>query len=204
MKNRGLRIAMEAGLHHGSGFGIAGIVDRAVLRDRRGVPYLAGSAIKGRLRHASLRVILAEDGNACYTGDATDWCEPSQPCHLCLLFGSPRQKGTLIFGDAYPADGRDVFWEQLNNLRSPGGLHPETELRSRTAINRVTRTARAEGLFVTEVLPDFLVFEGKIFGTLERETRSLLEKACRVVTSFGADSARGLGRCHLTLHPETI
>jgi len=202
LKSRLLRIEMESSLHHGSGFGLSGIVDRAVLRDIRGVPYLAGSSIKGRLRHAALRVLLAEGQSACHTGDRADWCNMARPCPLCRVFGSPRRKGALIFCDAYPADGMEVLLEEMAKLPKPSGLYRDTQLRARTAIDRELRTVRPQALFTTEVLPDYFVFEGRLLGPLQ-DDRPLLEKACLVITHFGADAARGLGQCKFKLLPET-
>ena len=95
-----LIIELKTALHHGSGFGLAGIVDRAVLRDHRGMPYLAGSALKGKLRYAAHRYLLASKVGAC--GPPKPWCETEKGCLFCEIFGSPRRQGKAVFEDAYP------------------------------------------------------------------------------------------------------
>ena len=48
MLNRQLIIDFESALHHGSGYGLAGLVDRPFLRDGKQMPYLSGAALKGK------------------------------------------------------------------------------------------------------------------------------------------------------------
>jgi len=203
MTTHKLTIAFEAPLHHGSGFGISGLIDRAILRDTAGFPYLAGSAIKGKLRHAALRVLLSRDEPACHTADAKAICAGSKPCRLCLLFGSPRRQGAAIFGDAGIAGHHEGLMGALATLPHPAGIFRDSMVRARTAIDRKMGTARPGLLFSTEVLPGSLVFESAIHLNADDANREaslkLLREACRVVTHFGADGARGLGRCSLSL-----
>ena len=175
------------------------MIDRAVLRDGQGVPYLAGSAIKGKLRHGLLRVLLADGQRPCQTGDGATWCENATPCPVCRLFGSPRREGALFFTDAYPAGDAGVLMRQLAGLPRQGFLPRDAMVRARTAIDRGLGTVRAGFLFSTEVLPGFLVFEGKMYGDIGTHLVEL-KQACRVVTSFGADRARGLGQCEITIN----
>jgi CRISPR/Cas system CMR subunit Cmr4 (Cas7 group RAMP superfamily) len=191
MTSHSLTITFNSSLHHGSGFGLSGLIDRAVLRDGAGIPYLAGSAIKGKLRHASLRVLLSETKPVCHTGDGNPGCAGTGVCALCLLFGSPRREGSLFFTDAYPAGDTARLIEELTHLPRLGGLHRDSTTRARTSIDRKLGTVRPRLLFSTEVLPEFLVFESEIHGNMGPHLE-LLFKACRVVTNFGADGARGL------------
>ena len=201
MTTHTLTITLNSALHHGSGFGLNGLVDRAVLRDTSGVPYLAGSALKGKLRHSALRVLLAEGKPACHTGDGATWCAEPNNCELCLLFGSPRREGSLFFTDAYPIGETGKLLTELARLPRAGSLHRDSMTRARTSIDRKLGTVRPRLLFSTEVLPEFLVFEAKIHGNMGPHL-DLLRKACRVVTHFGADGARGLGECALAIEQE--
>ncbi len=54
-------------------------------------------------------------------------------------------------------------------------------------------------LFTTETLPPGMVFESEVFGEASGEEEGLLGQACRLLTHFGADGARGLGRCQCRL-----
>jgi CRISPR/Cas system CSM-associated protein Csm3 (group 7 of RAMP superfamily) len=201
MTNLVLTITLGSALHHGSGFGLSGLVDRTVLRDASGSPYLAASAIKGKLRHATLRVLLAEGQPACHTGDVERWCVTQSSCALCRLFGSPRSEGALFFTDAYPPGDTRKLIEELAQLRLPGGLSRDSTTRSQTSIDRKFGTARPHLLFSTEVLPSFLTFESMIHGG-SSDHFELLRRACRVITHFGADGARGLGECTLAIREE--
>jgi CRISPR/Cas system CMR subunit Cmr4 (Cas7 group RAMP superfamily) len=113
MKSRQLEISFHCSFHHGNGFGIAGLIDRAVLRDSYGMPYLAGSAIKGKFRHAALRLLLSQGQQACEYGDSPRGCAP---CPLCRMFGSRLRRGALIFSDAQP----DALFE--NVLSGPASV----------------------------------------------------------------------------------
>lgn len=81
-----------------------------------GLPYLAGSGIKGVLRQAALE--LAEGGAFEDAGRDWDWAE------IEALFGSPgkaenseteRRRGALCFWDVFPAPGRgqQLAWEVM-------------------------------------------------------------------------------------------
>ena len=53
MKSRSLKIEFQSDWHIGSGFGIPGSVDRQVLRDSRGIPYIPGKTLTGIIRDAA-------------------------------------------------------------------------------------------------------------------------------------------------------
>lgn len=96
MKKRILQVRFHTAMHHGSGFGLVGIVDQTVLRDCDGMPYLAGSSLKGRLRHAALRVLLSSGKPACEYGSQSVVCDGSDSCSVCFLFGSRLRQGYLL------------------------------------------------------------------------------------------------------------
>ena len=201
MNFRKLTISFTSALHHGSGYGISGLVDRAVLRDARGVPYLAGSAIKGKLRHATLRVLLADGKGACVSGDGDTWCAEPAACALCLLFGSPRRQGSLFFCDAYPTGDAGKLLEELTQLPRLGGLHRDSVTRARTSMDRKLGTVRPGLLFSTEALPGWMAFEAPLSGDFGTHLE-LLRRACHLITHFGADSSRGLGECVFSIGEE--
>lgn len=201
---RVLRIEFEDACHHGSGFGKAGCADRTVLRDGAGMPYLAGSAIKGRLRHAAVRVLLARKaGKVCQYGDAKGACTGEEPCPVCRLFGSPVRAGGLRFGDAYPTGDVELVLRSIQQAGRGAGLPGDSTVRTSTAVDRRRGVVKEQLLFSTETLPAGLVFEGAVSGEMEAEEERLLREACRVLTHFGADGARGLGRCTWKLREES-
>jgi len=193
---RTLTITFSSALHHGSGFGRGGLVDRTILRDAARLPYLAGSSIKGRFRHAVLRVLLALPQKACQHGGHPAICKEEPYCALCQIFGSPYRQGGLIFTDARLEATTARVFEEI--LRGSGGDPRDAMVRSSTAIDRELRTVRPHLLFTTEALPPGLTFSGQVLGEASGN-ESLLQDACKVLTHFGADGARGLGRCEYKL-----
>lgn len=188
-----LTIEFQTPVHHGSGFGLAGIIDRAVLRDGNGMPYLAGSAIKGKLRFAAGRVERARGNEPC---GPSRWCDGFRSCDYCEVFGSPRRQGRAIFNDAYPpAQEQSLLREAIGESRSVGLLTPGTDVRTSTAIDRRTCTVVKGHLFSTETVSAAIRFEAQIEGRLSDEQFSLLRDAALVLTEFGSGSARGLGLC---------
>ena len=190
-----LSIAFETAVHHGSGFGLAGVVDRAALRDAKGLPYLAGSALKGKFRYGVLR-ILRSQGQGCGPPDR-EYCKAAPWCGLCRIFGSPMHPGEAVFEDAYPCE-RDLLEAAIQGGRN-AAHSPEAQVRTTTAIDRHSRTVRPQHLFSTETIASFVRFECVVSGGLEEEDAALLRQCAQVLTNFGSDSSRGLGFCRYEL-----
>ena len=198
-----LSLEFSAPFHHGTGDGVAGIVDRALLRDHEGIPYLSGAAIKGKFRWAALRYLKAVGELGCEPQEGRP-CRQPPFCIFCQVFGSPRKHGAAEFRDAYPPSAaREFVREQIGG--SPSVLlSGPTEVRASTAINRYRRIVQSEHLFTTEVVLPALRFEAEIAGALEKAHVDLLCKCTRLLAHFGADSARGLGFCNYELREEGI
>ncbi len=189
-------IELDSALHQGSGYGIAGILDRALLRDHTGMPYIPGSAIKGKFREAAIRILSAtrskDEPDPCGV-PGKEICKEGPFCAVCTIFGSPMRPGNAIFRDAYPADAeREVLREHLAG-GPPSWLPGGTEVRSTTALDRRTGTARKEHLFSTEVLSPLVRFEGEVVGLLDAKAEKLLQHCSMLITTFGGSSSRGLG-----------
>ena len=191
-----LTIEFDTALHHGNGFGLAGVVDRAALRDARGVPYLAGSAIKGKFRWAALRILRSEDKAACGPPER-EFCKAPPWCGLCRVFGSPMRPGGAIFEDAHPTE-RALLETVIAQRRSAVEL-PDSTVRTTTAIDRHRRTVKPQHLFSTETIANFVRFEGRIDGQICQEDLTLMRHCAMLLTHFGADSSRGLGLCQYEL-----
>ncbi|MBY0502550.1 MAG: hypothetical protein K2X03_01485 [Bryobacteraceae bacterium] len=184
-------------VHHGTGEGIAHLVDRAFRRDSDGVPHLSGAALKGKLRYGALRWMRT-------TGEGNPECRPEdgrscreEPCLFCQVFGSPRGAGRAVFSDCYPREA-DWFRDYSASISSPV-LQAGGEVRTTTAINRRTRTVQPQHLFSTETIPAHVVFEGRISGRLNDAQQQLIRQGACLLNHFGADSARGLGFCRFNL-----
>src|ERR1017187_1829183 len=142
-----LIIEFETAMHHGSGFGLAGVVDRAALRDSRGIPYLTGSAIKGKFRYAALRILRSRGEQPCGP-PGQEFCKAEPWCALCRIFGSPMKPGTAVFEDAYPCEV-GLIADAIAGERF-AAVAPGSEVRTTTAIDRHFRTVRPAHLFSTE------------------------------------------------------
>ncbi len=192
-----IRIEFKDPLHHGSGFGAAGMIDRTLVRDASAMPYLAGSAIKGKLRYATALLMPAEGGNPCRSPGT--WCRGEPFCGICILFGSPVRQGTAEFHDAYPTEEFRARMQVLIDQAASPFLAGATEVRASTSISRRWRRGESRHLYSTESAPAGIVFEGEIGGRLDPRHVELLQKAAAMITHFGADGARGLGACTLRL-----
>ena len=192
--HRTLKIEFETPVHHGNGYGMAGIVDRPFLQDSQRTPYLSGAAIKGKFRFAALRLAstLELPGGVCEQR-AGSFCRAKR-CVLCRMFGSPWQEGALLFSDAYPVERELLAQLQGGDTRRARG----SSVRSNTAIDRKLRTVKRQHLFTTETVPA-LKFQAAIEGKLEPSDEELLVQCALVLTHFGADSSRGLGQCRYML-----
>jgi CRISPR/Cas system CSM-associated protein Csm3 (group 7 of RAMP superfamily) len=193
-----LTIEFEDAWHHGSGHGLAGVVDRAVLRDGAGQPYLAGSAVKGRFRHTALRLLRSRGERTC-DGSGDVWCRGDEPCRLCRLFGSPRRAGRAEFGDVVPAPEEMQLLRALTETSASPVFAGGSHVRTQTALQRTTRTVMPEHLFTTEVITTFRRLNGLITGRLSGDDVDLLTDCARLIETFGGDSTRGLGFCHCTM-----
>jgi CRISPR/Cas system CMR subunit Cmr4 (Cas7 group RAMP superfamily) len=192
-----LIIEFSSALHHGTGFGLAGLVDRALLRDQWNMPYLSGAALKGKFRHATLRLLRSTGQTCC--GPARARCRPGHFCPLCQVFGSALVPGAAVFSDAYPiALDRQFLRAQIEAAVSPV-LPGGSDVRASTAISRHSRTVLPQHLFTTEVLPRGLTFEADVGGPLTEAQQLLLCECAKFLTYFGAGSARGLGACQYSI-----
>lgn len=187
-------------LFHGSGRGIAGVVDRAFQRDRSGIPYLAASAIKGKLRHAASQALRSLAESTC-TPETLSYCR-NTPCLVCQVFGSPRRQGIARFQDAYPyepGDSNALFYRKWLESSASIVLSGPTSIRANAAINRRTRSIEQKRLWTTEVVNAGVTFHTTIEGITDEAHAGLLKQAARLIETFGAGSARGLGHCKLTI-----
>ncbi|RME02812.1 MAG: hypothetical protein D6805_08840 [Planctomycetota bacterium] len=148
------RIVFQTPLHIGSGKG-GSLIDRKVLKDRDGRPFLPGSTIKGCCRYAAER-LAATLGFENIADPHQDWplerlyIAPS-PYLIDRLFGSKSQGDRLYFSNATPEE------EEI-----------EYEVITRNMYDRVARTAIAGHLYSTEQVPP-LAFRGRILAIHPKE-----------------------------------
>lgn len=192
-----VKIQFASSFHHGSGFGVAGLVDRGVLRDGNGIPYLAGSSLKGRFRHALLRMDGGLEACADPTGTGAFCRNRDSQCRLCRLFGSPWNKGEWEFGDAFPDEDLANAVRSLEKIRI-GALHSDSTIRRQTSMDRVLGKVREQLLFSTELLDGGWLFVGEVDG-VRADDLSVLRHCAKLVTHLGSGQSRGHGRCEITV-----
>ena len=193
-----MTIEFSGALHHGSGYGILGLVDRAVQRRQDGEYVLGASALKGRFRHAALQVLQARAEQLCWPGAAC----PRGECLLCSVFGSARRRGDAIFSDAVVSEPERSWLKELRSVRGDAGLPMDSGVRAHTAVDRRRKVVRGQHLYSSETVSGGLRFSTTIRGLRNQRQVSLLQDCGRLLTTFGGDSARGLGFCTFELASE--
>ncbi len=193
--------------HVGSGYRSAA-TDRLLQRTGglHGTPFVPGSLIKGVLRHTCERLaqmlgLPAVDPHAT-TAD--------QQAHLVQHFSPLHQTELIIdrlFGNRYQGECLFVENASLNPTSEipSSSAQPDTMVRSRTAIDRATRTVKEQHLFTTE-----LAAPTRLCGTIRARhpagilsqedggfpyEYALLVAGLSTIDAVGGDKSTGLGRC---------
>lgn len=185
-------ITLETGLHIGgskSTLDIGGL-DSPVIKTAKGIPYIPGSSLKGKLR--SLLALKEK---------ATDINKESE--NLLKLFGSSEkdkeQKTRLIFRDALL--NTDKFKEIFNNSELLIGEY--TEEKYENTIDRTTGKTKNGGLRQIERVPAGAVFNFEVIldeydvDSDNIETfKSTLEKGFDILKKdyLGGSGTRGYGQ----------
>lgn len=204
-----LVVHAEGPLHVGSGFG-AGLVDRAVVRDRWRQPYLPGSSLKGRVREACERIALTHGLRVCrppYPGGMCRPGSPEGPCLVCRVFGAPGGRSDETQGLHWDNAYLDPEW------KTASGSLPLTYARTQVGISRARGVAREGLLFTDEFAAEGLFFATRVAGFLDLAPMmgqddqyyevTLLVAGLRSVDRLGGATSRGAGRCTLEL-PQAV
>jgi CRISPR/Cas system CSM-associated protein Csm3 (group 7 of RAMP superfamily) len=180
-----------------TGLGIAGLIDRTVVRDADALPYIPGSSVKGRLRFFAERLLRSGSPPADYRLHAPD--QPSckavhTACTLCRLFGNPSIPALLRIGQASLAPPWDDHFRQILKINANPVVHPDVEVRPGIALSRLRRTALPDHLFFDEAVPA-ITFVGRLFldsQVTPQETRFLIQVGT-LVDALGARKTAGRG-----------
>lgn len=198
-------VILASGLHIGTGYGLANLVDERTTRgphalgstDTR-MPYIPGASMKGRLRmHADrlVPIFCPKDGSALRLD----------------LFGSAQHAGRLMFSDAHLVQLDRLALDQGVGSEEgeyiEGALLPYLALeeRARAALSPQRHTALTNRLVRFEAASPGLTLRGTIRGWLP-EARAeaalaLLTLAARALTHIGGHKGRGLGAVMLAVEP---
>lgn len=182
-----------------TGLGIAGLVDRTVQRDAKGMPAIPGSTVKGRLRFFAERLLRsgsAPDGCRIHEAGKPQCKKVAGACTVCRLFGNPSIPGLLKIGPAaLDEPWMKTFGDLLEADRNPVA-RPDVEVRPGVALSRLRRTALGDHLFFDEAVPACVTFTGQIrlaAGVTPAEELFLVGTGA-VVDALGARKAAGRGR----------
>lgn len=194
-------ITLESGLHIGTGFGMAKLLDERTIRSPHAdsptqtlVPYIPGASLKGRLR-------------ACAATLAQELALPDAEELRELVFGSTRVAGRLIFPDAHIID-EDRTSCIIGD--GPSARFLAYEERMHVALSRTRRSAREGMLMRIEVASSGLRMETTLRGWLPDERPqlvrglALLVLAIRRTTHLGGHKSRGLGAVHMRPQQITV
>lgn len=180
-----------------TGLGIAGLVDRTVVRDAGGLPYIPGSSVKGRLRFFAERLLQAGSlphGYRLHAQNQPLCKEVDNACTFCRLFGNPSIPALLRVGQASLIPPWHDLFRQLLKVNSNPVVHPDVEIRPGIALSRLRRTALPDHLFFDEAVPA-ITFSGRLFLDVRvtpQETHFLIGVGT-LVDALGARKATGRG-----------
>ena len=181
-----------------TGLGIAGLVDRTVVRDADGVPWIPGSTVKGRWRFFAERLLLSgvDLSPLSHHGEGKPHCKNlSNACTLCRLFGNPSIPSLLRVSQASLGEPwREVVLALLKADGNPV-VRPDVEVRPGIALSRRRRSALPDHLFLDEAVPAGLRFEGTLVlgAGVSPEEVAFLRGSGRLVDALGARKAAGRG-----------
>jgi CRISPR/Cas system CSM-associated protein Csm3 (group 7 of RAMP superfamily) len=180
-----------------TGLGIAGLVDRTVVRDADSLPYIPGSSVKGRLRFFAERLLRTGTPPSGYR-----MCALHEPickfvdaaCTICRLFGNPSIPALVRIGQASLVPPWDDLFAQLLKANRNPVVYPDVEIRPGIALSRSRRVALANHLFFDEAVPA-ITFRGRLFldhRVIPQET-SFLVQVGTLVDALGARKVAGRG-----------
>lgn len=200
-----LEVKFESDWHIGSGAGIPGSVDRRVLRDEYGFPYVPGKTLTGVLRDAAEWIAEARDRI-----DVKNPKLRQNRWHTALigLFGEqPDTHGGTANAEPRPAkigvgsaeldQGiRDCLMEDRRLISSLFITRPGVK------IDVNTGRALDDHLFSSEYVRQGCTLRAplKPAGELDEDEERLFGDAVKAVRRIGGKRRRGAGRCRLELH----
>jgi CRISPR/Cas system CSM-associated protein Csm3 (group 7 of RAMP superfamily) len=159
------------------------LIDRCIERDAQGRALIPATSFKGRTRAHYERLLsaLGYDLKGCKPPNPATMCnDPNDLCPVCQLFGSPMQQGRIEFTDLVP----DTSAEPTTRI----GI----------GVNRKLNTVAEGRLFFYEAAPaQPNRFRGQIRGWATETEIALLLGALKLITHFGGQKARGLGRAEV-------
>lgn len=198
-------ITFHSDFHVGAGHGLGLQVDSALLRDPDNIPVIRGTVIAGLLRDSLMRLLTLApfalyrrcEASGAQNGKA--YCDSSDPCPVCTIFGSPQSPKQWSISSARPV-GLETPQQQRNKWQAgETGALVETRVR----VNPRTRRAEENKLFTREAADGSIRF--RFTATYHAGQPSAvahaawLLAAARFTRNLGASKRRGLGECSIHL-----
>jgi CRISPR-associated protein Csx10 len=186
--NKVIEIKFDSDWHIGSGAGIPGSVDRTVLRDADGLPYVPGKTLTGILRDSAEFVVEAR--GQVYK-DALESLFGGQPAQ-----GEKLEDAKIGISDA-------VFSDELKEvLRSHEALKQALFIvQPGIKIDRATGRTEDKHLFSREEVRGGCTLRANVMieDSLSPEEETLLGDAIKATRRIGGHRRRGGGRCKLSI-----
>lgn len=212
MTNLTYTIEFLSDWHIGSGGGISGSVDRLMIRDTNGLPFVPAKTMTGIWRDAAERLAVALNSQ-----DDSGWTNfvselfGDQPS-IESSPGTPRSARVHI----RPAHYSQKIKEVTDGLSSAESVGIITTIRTTTAIDSTTGTASAHTLRSSEMgragssLSGIIELDPSVIDdeVVRDSVVMFLSLAAGLIDVVGGKRRRGAGRCTVTLesdgHPVTI
>ncbi|MFT3662693.1 MAG: RAMP superfamily CRISPR-associated protein [Gordonia sp. (in: high G+C Gram-positive bacteria)] len=203
---------MASDWHVGSGEGATKQVDRAVVRDAAGLPYLPAKTLTGVLRERAEQVAdsLDADQPDDHWAEWVRWLFGSRPDRSTAKSDDHRRE-TPIPAALMTAPLRITESVRADEVADLLDVHPDelrraaTVLRTNVAIDRTTGTAADDQLRTDERARAGLRLDGTWALATDRPLRDvwpavfLLQAAARLTAAVGGKRRRGAGELTLTL-----
>lgn len=164
-------------------------LDMDICHDEYGFPYIPGRRIKGCLRECAQEL--------------RDWGR--EDIDIEKMFGGKKNaKGTISIRNAY-VNNYDRLREQVVGHQNSLLFHPQNVLshysyiRTQTAVNKETGTAKDKSLRVMRVAKKDLVFVAEV--EMEEEYKSQFDDIVAVFHYMGISRTRGLGEIEVKCQP---
>ena len=201
MNRNYLHLRFDSDWHVGSGAGIPGSVDRQVLRDEEGFPYVPGKTLTGILRDAAEWIADVRDAEK----KGNKWKNA-----LIGLFGEQPEShggtsGSFASGAAVGIGSAELsrdlrnYIQELRKASGPDLCAALFTVRPGVKIDRATGRALEDHLFSTERVRGCTLYAPVKYlrGPLSEDEKTLLEDAVKAVRRLGGKRRRGGGRCRL-------
>ncbi|MCB5261415.1 MAG: RAMP superfamily CRISPR-associated protein [Candidatus Cloacimonetes bacterium] len=185
----------------GSAQSFGTIIDSDIVFDDRGLPYIPAKRIKGLFRNAAEDLVQAEGFREILNLDIENVFDTYG------RMGNNDPQPPIIFGNlVLPEIDEVTAWLDYLSDKYDYGINQAsivdvfTDLRSQTAIDPETKTAKQHSLRSSRILRKGFSFEGTIALQADtEEARDFLAAICLFVDRIGSKRNRGFGKIKLEL-----